>query len=50
MIQRQDFSFQGANEYPIWFKDVTAYTWRLYLEFIRVMSEDRASMDFVLST
>ncbi|KAH7096654.1 hypothetical protein BKA62DRAFT_821182 [Auriculariales sp. MPI-PUGE-AT-0066] len=29
-------------------EDVIAYTWRMYLEFVRVMSVDRASMDFAL--
>ncbi|KAH7098348.1 hypothetical protein BKA62DRAFT_372460 [Auriculariales sp. MPI-PUGE-AT-0066] len=29
-------------------KDMTAYTWRLYLEYARVMSEDRSSMDFIM--
>ncbi|KAH7096374.1 hypothetical protein BKA62DRAFT_719729 [Auriculariales sp. MPI-PUGE-AT-0066] len=29
-------------------EDVTAYTWRMYLEYARVMSDDRQSMNFVL--
>ncbi|KAH7094222.1 hypothetical protein BKA62DRAFT_663177 [Auriculariales sp. MPI-PUGE-AT-0066] len=31
-------------------EDVTAYAWRLYLEYARVMSLDRASMDFVMDS
>jgi len=29
-------------------QDITAYTWRVYLEFIRVTSPDRTTMDFTL--
>ncbi|KAH7096656.1 hypothetical protein BKA62DRAFT_719054 [Auriculariales sp. MPI-PUGE-AT-0066] len=28
--------------------DITAYTWRLYLEWVRLCSENRTAMDFVL--
>jgi hypothetical protein len=29
-------------------QDIAAYTWRMYLEWVRVMSDDRKTMDFVM--
>lgn len=31
-------------------EDIIAYMWRVYLEYVRVMSEDRKSMDFILGS